>query len=142
MYLFLLLFVGIPLLELYLLIQVGSEIGALPTIGLTILTALIGGILVRMQGFAVLMRVRGAMARDEVPALDMLEGALLLVAGLMLLLPGFFTDAVGFLLLVPALRRWLVLRYVRIVPHTVEGYARGEDSGPRVIEGDFHRERD
>jgi UPF0716 protein FxsA len=142
LYPFLVLFVGIPLLELYLLIQVGSEIGALPTIGLTILTALIGGLLVRMQGFAVLLRVREAMARDQVPALEMLEGALLLVAGLMLLLPGFFTDAVGFSLLIPPLRRWLVLRYVHILPHTAEGHGRGEDSGPRVIEGDFRRERD
>jgi UPF0716 protein FxsA len=113
---FLLLFVGLPLIELYLLIQVGSVIGALPTIALSILTALIGGTLVRIQGFSVLMRVRDAMARNEVPALELLDGALLLVAGLLLLLPGLITDVVGFLLLVPVLRRLLIARYVRILP--------------------------
>jgi UPF0716 protein FxsA len=113
---FLLLFVGLPLIELYLLIQVGSVIGALPTIALSILTALIGGTLVRIQGFSVLMRVRDAMARNEVPALELLDGTLLLVAGLLLLLPGLITDVVGFLLLVPVLRRLLIARYVRILP--------------------------
>lgn len=134
--LFLLLFVGVPLLELYFLIQVGSEIGAIPTIGLSILTAVIGASLVRLQGFAVLMRVRDASQRGEVPALEMLHGALLLLAGLVLLLPGFFTDVIGFLLLVPALRRRLIRRFVRVVP------AQGPESGPKVIEGEYRRERD
>lgn len=138
MLVFLLLFVGIPLLELYLLIQVGAEIGALPTIGLTILTAIVGGFLVRLQGFAVLMRVRDALDRGEVPALEMLDGALLLAAGLVLLLPGFFTDASGFLLLVPALRRLLIARLVRFVPQPPGG---PDNAGPRVIEGEYRREK-
>lgn len=143
MLLFLLIFVGVPLIELYFLIQVGSEIGALPTIGLTILTALIGGILVRMQGFAVLMRVRGAAERGEVPALEMLDGALLLAAGLVLLLPGFFTDVVGFLLLVPPLRRYLIVRFLELAPHRT-GPAGPVDKppGPRVIEGEYRHDRD
>jgi UPF0716 protein FxsA len=140
--LFLLLFVGLPLIELYLLIEVGSVIGALPTIALSILTALIGGTLVRIQGFSVLMRVRDAMARNEVPALELLDGALLLMAGILLLLPGLVTDVVGFLLLVPVLRRLLIARYVRILP---AGPASGQ--GPtgadhRVIDGEFRHERD
>lgn len=141
---FLLLFVGIPVVELYFLIQVGSQIGALPTIGLTILTALIGGVLVRMQGFAVLARVRRATERGEVPALEMMDGALLVVAGLILLLPGFFTDAVGFLLLLPPLRRLLIGRFVRVVPaHGVRpGAGGGASPGPRVIEGEYRRDRD
>jgi UPF0716 protein FxsA len=141
--LFLILFVGIPLAELYFLIQVGSEIGALPTIGLTILTALLGGFLVRMQGFSVLMRVRAAADRGEVPALEMLDGALLLVAGLVLMLPGFFTDAVGFLLLVPPLRRLLIARFVQIVPQRFEGQGPADrPSGVRIIDGEYRRERD
>jgi UPF0716 protein FxsA len=140
---FLLLFVGVPLIELYFLIQVGSEIGALPTIGLSIFTALLGGALVRVQGFSVLMRVRDASERNEVPALEMLDGALLLVAGLVLLLPGFFTDIVGFLLLIPALRRWLISRFVRVVPNQPSGKAPGRtQAGPQAIEGEFRRERD
>jgi UPF0716 protein FxsA len=139
-FLFLVLFVGIPLVELYFLIKVGAQIGALPTIGLTILTALVGGVLVRVQGFAVLSRVRDATEHGEVPALEMLDGALLLVAGLILLLPGFFTDALGFLLLVPPLRRLFIGRFVRIVPHHGPGGTGGE--GPRVIEGEYRRDRD
>ena len=139
---FLLLFVGIPLIELYFLIKVGSEIGALPTIGLSIFTAVLGGALVRVQGFSVLMRVREAMSRSQLPALEMLDGVLLLVAGLALLLPGFFTDIIGFLLLVPALRRLLIARWVRIVPDQASSEQRPARSGPQVIEGEFRRERD
>jgi UPF0716 protein FxsA len=140
---FLLVFVGIPVVELYFLIQVGSEIGALPTIGLTILTAVIGGVLVRRQGFAALSRVRAATERGEVPALEIMDAALLLVAGLILLLPGFFTDAVGFALLTPALRRRAVRRFVHVVPHRGEQEA-GDRSPPgvRVIEGEYRREPD
>jgi UPF0716 protein FxsA len=137
--LFFLLFAGVPLLELYLLIQVGSEIGALPTIALSILTAVIGTVLVRVQGFSVLLRVRELLDRGELPALEVLDGALLLIAGLLLLLPGFITDALGFLLLLPPLRRFLILRFVRVVPVRPRPTA---GPGPRVIEGEFRRERD
>ncbi|GAB0148109.1 hypothetical protein McPS_08490 [Marichromatium sp. PS1] len=142
MLLFLVLFIGLPLIEIYLLIEVGSEIGALSTIMLSILTAVIGTWLVRHQGFGVLLRVRELSDRGEVPALEMMDGALLLVAGLFLLLPGFLTDVVGFLLLVPPLRRALVLRYVRGISVTT---VQGQDpfcspDEPRVIEGDYRRE--
>jgi len=139
---FLLLFVTIPLIELYFLIQVGSEIGALPTIGLSILTAVLGGALVRVQGFSVLTRVREALSRNQVPALEMLDGAVLLVAGLILLLPGFFTDFLGFLLLVPALRRLLMSRFLHILPDGPTPPQDRASSGPQVIEGEFRRERD
>ncbi|EXJ16665.1 FxsA family protein [Imhoffiella purpurea] len=133
------LFIGLPLIELYFLIQVGDEIGALPTIALSILTAIIGTWLVRLQGFGLLMRVREVMDRGEVPALEMLDGALILVAGLFLLLPGFLTDGLGFLLLVPPFRRWMVSRFVRVVP--AQGHpGQPAGQGPRVIEGDYRRE--
>lgn len=138
---FLLLFIGLPLIEIYFLIEVGSEIGALPTIGLSILTAVIGTWLVRHQGFGVLIRVRELQARDEVPAFELVDGALILVAGLFLLLPGFLTDTVGFLLLVPALRHALIHRLVRIAP--VSGSSGpGDDRRPRVIEGVYRRDPD
>ncbi|MGV6826062.1 MAG: FxsA family protein [bacterium] len=107
--LFLLIFVVAPLTELYVLIEVGSEIGALATILLSIFTAVLGGWLVRLQGFSVLMRVQESMARGEPPALEMMEGAMLMLTGLALLLPGFITDAAGFLLLVPPVRQALIL---------------------------------
>lgn len=134
----LLLFIGLPLIELYFLIKIGSVIGAVPTIALSIFTAVLGTWLVRRQGFGVLMRVRDALARDEVPALELLDGVLILMAGLVLLLPGFLTDIFGFLLLIPPLRRWAVRRYVRVIPvHTQTSY--GPESGPRVIEGNCRR---
>lgn len=138
--LILVLLIGIPLIEIYFLIEVGSEIGALRTIGLSILTALLGSTLVRHQGFGVLMRVRHASDRGDVPALEMLDGALLLIAGLFLLLPGFLTDVVGFLLLIPPLRRLLIHRYVKVVPVPAPTTARQDE--PRIIEGDFRREDD
>lgn len=136
---FLLLVIGLPLIEIYLMIEVGSEIGALATIGLTILTALIGTWLVRLQGFGVLARVRELMRHDEVPALELMDGALILVAGLFLLLPGFLTDAAGFLLLVPPVRRWMIRHSVRIVPVHSAHPADGRRE-PRVIEGRYRRE--
>jgi len=140
--LFLLLFVGIPLVELYFLIQVGAQIGALPTIGLSILTALLGGALVQVQGLSVLVRVREAMAREQLPALEMLDGALLLVAGLVLLLPGFVTDVLGFLLLVPGLRRLLIARFVYLLPEQSPPGQGSVRTGPRVIKGEYRRERE
>lgn len=140
MWIFLLLFVFAPLIELYFLIQVGSVIGALPTILLSILTAVIGGYLVRMQGLAVLMRVRSMLERGETPALELLDGAVLLICGFALLLPGFITDAVGFALLVPPLRRALIRRYVRVIPAQGDVILRHEQSSRHTIEGDWRRD--
>jgi UPF0716 protein FxsA len=131
--------IGVPLIELYVLIEVGSEMGALPTIAFTLLTAVLGTWLVRLQGLGVLARVGRSMAADELPALELMDGALLLVAGLFLLLPGFLTDALGFLLLVPPVRQWLIRRYVRLVP-VPSPYGAPRGPGPRVIEGRFRRE--
>ncbi|NBC46679.1 MAG: FxsA family protein [Gammaproteobacteria bacterium] len=139
MWIFLLIFVFAPLIELYFLIQVGSVIGALPTILLSILTAVIGGYLVRMQGLAVLMRVRSMLERGETPALELLDGAVLLLCGFALLLPGFITDAIGFALLVPPFRRALVRRYVQVMPAQGEVIVRRETSSRRTIEGDWRR---
>ena len=142
MLIFLLIFVAAPLIELYFLIQVGSVIGAFPTIALSILTAVIGGALVRKQGIAVLLRVREMLDRGEMPALELLDGAVLLVCGFALLLPGFVTDAVGFLLLIPPLRHALIKRYVHVVPVHGLRQAGGVDDDPRVIEGRYRREDD
>lgn len=140
MWIFLLLFVFAPLIELYFLIQVGSVIGALPTILLSILTAVIGGYLVRMQGLTVLMRVRAMLDRGETPALELLDGAVLLLCGFALMLPGFITDAVGFALLVPPVRHALIRRYVDLVPVPGEVIVREERSTRRTIEGDWRRD--
>jgi UPF0716 protein FxsA len=141
--LFLLIFVGAPLVELYVLIEVGGEIGALPTIALSLFTAALGGWLVRMQGFAVLFRAQSQMANQEVPALELIEGAVLLLVGFALLLPGFITDAIGFLLLITPLRRALILRWLKsrgtLRPGEVE-VRWTETRSDRIIEGDYKRD--
>lgn len=142
--LFLLLFVAAPLIELYVLIEVGSEIGAVPTILLSIFTAILGGALVRLQGFSILFRSQAMLAQGEAPAIEMLEGVMLLLVGVALLLPGFITDAVGFLLLVPPLRRalivWVLKRNGVMRP---SGTQRPPSSGAGhqdYLDGDYRRE--
>ncbi len=141
-YLLLILFFAVPLAEIWLLIKVGGWIGAIPTIGLVVFTAVLGALLLRWQGFGLLNRVRAMMARGELPAIEMFEGVVLVASGAMLLTPGFFTDAIGFLLLVPPLRRaavmWLLSRSL-VMNRPPPGSDAGP-RGPRTIEGEFRRE--
>ena len=139
-----LLFLLVPVVEIYLLIQVGGLIGALPTVLAVVLTALIGSVLIRQQGVSTLQRARQGMAAGQLPAMEMLEGIALLVSGAFLLTPGFFTDAIGFLLLVPFLRRWLIGAIMRnaVVMHN-HGSAQGNNtSGPSTYEGEAWRDDD
>ena len=91
------------------MLEVGEVFGAFNTVFLVVLTAIIGGLMVRHQGFSTMMRMRETAARGETPALEMIESGVLLLCGIMLLLPGFLTDTLGFLLLVPPLRKAFVL---------------------------------
>ena len=102
------LFLVIPLAEIYLLIKVGGIVGAGPTVFLVVFTAVLGAWLLRIQGFSTLARVRSTMSQGGIPAIEMMEGAVLLVSGALLLTPGFFTDTIGFLCLIPALRRAMI----------------------------------
>lgn len=102
----------VPVLEIYLLIQVGSVIGALWTALLVVLTAVIGVRLLKIQGVSTLARAQNKMQTGQMPAQEMLEGMGLVVAGAFLLTPGFFTDAIGFILLFPPTRTWLVSKIV------------------------------
>jgi UPF0716 protein FxsA len=98
------LLVGLPILEVYTFIQVGQAIDVWPTIGLVILTAVMGTALIRWQGMAVLGRAQAALARGEAPLREVFDGVCLLVAGVLLLTPGFITDTIGFLLILPPVR--------------------------------------
>lgn len=146
---FLVIFVVVPLIELYFMIEIGDVFGALPTVMLVVLTAVVGGFMVRLQGFTTLMRMRESASRGEAPALEMVESVVLLFSGLMLLLPGFITDTLGFLLLIPALRQALIVqglkrsRIMRPPPgaHDPEQHRRRSDAG-RVIEADSWKKED
>lgn len=98
------LLIAIPAIEIALFIDIGGLIGAWPTVGLTFLTAAGGLALVRYQGLSVLARTRLSLEAGDVPVLEVLDGACLVLAGIMLITPGFFTDALGAALLVPAVR--------------------------------------
>ncbi len=101
---FIALFFLIPLGELMLLIEVGSVIGGWETIAICLLTAMVGGALARKQGIDVLMRMRASMHRGQLPAGELIDSVFIVVAGLMLMTPGFLTDSVGLLLLTPPVR--------------------------------------
>jgi len=99
-----LLFIVVPLAELYVIIQVGQAIGALPTIGLLVLDSLLGAWLLRSQGRTVWERFRTTLAAGRPPARETLDGALVILGGALMLAPGFITDAFGVLLLLPPTR--------------------------------------
>lgn len=142
-----LLFIVLPLAEIYVLVQVGSAIGAIATVALVVFSAVLGSLLVRHQGLRTLQQIRASLDRGEPPAIPMLEGGLLVIGGILLLIPGFITDVVGGLLLIAPLRRLLILGFVaraaRKPPRPGPGAAPGPQSppeGPRTIEGEYRRE--
>ena len=96
-----------------ILIEVGSVLGALPTVGLVILTAICGVWLLRLEGMATLARVQEKLNRGEIPGTELLEGIMLIIGGALLLTPGFATDFIGFVCLIPGLRRPLAVRIIQ-----------------------------
>ncbi len=142
----LVLIITVPLLEIYLLIKIGGLIGVLATILLIVLTAVLGTALLRQQGLATLNRFQASLGRGELPAIEMLEGVALLIGGALLLTPGFFTDAIGFLCLLPLSRKAIVYAILarlslRLQTHVVQSTDRRAGEG-RVIEGEIIKKRD
>lgn len=139
--LLILLFILIPLLEIYLLIHIGSGIGALPTITLILGTAVLGAILLRFQGRGTLAKIKQDIILSQLPALSLLEGLVLCIAGVLLLTPGFLTDLVGFLFLVPAVRSYLVFvmtQKAMISQGKVSRQPQGDQHvGGNTLEGEF-----
>lgn len=163
-----LLFIAATLMEIFVFIEVGSEIGALSTIALIVLTAVVGISLVRIQGFQTLMEAQRKINLGETPAREMLAGMMLALSGVLLLLPGFVSDIGGVLLLLPPVRNILVERFIGRVNvsgntphqgHTFDGsYHTADDSEQQerldsylnqsqnkegtTFEGDFKRKDD
>ncbi len=141
--------VGVPIVEIAVFIRVGDSIGLWPTLGTVVLTAIVGTVLLRHQGWNTLARVRDSLEKGLFPMAELFDGLCLLVAGALLLTPGFVTDSVGLLLFVPGfrsvLRRFLgqyLLRSGKIETWPVDSRdGSPEEGGPgggRVIEGEFH----
>ena len=104
-------FTIIPVVEIYLLIQIGTIFGALTSIALVIVTGFLGAYLARIQGLQTLFRIQESLREGQMPSGELLDALLIGIAGLVLLTPGFITDAFGFLLLIPntrtAIKQWL-----------------------------------
>lgn len=148
------LFLGIPILEIYLLIQVGSSVGVILTMFLVVLTAVLGAFLLRQQGLSTLTRFQQNMGSGKLPAQELLEGVILLVGGALLMTPGFFTDAVGFLCLFPLSRQaiafWLMRRskdkikakmYTSFDPNAASQKTKRPDDS-NVYEGEYTKKQD
>jgi UPF0716 protein FxsA len=141
-----LLFLTIPLVEIGLFVQVGGLIGLWPTLGVVILTAVLGTWLVRSQGLMALNDLRSSFAGRGDPTRALADGAMILFSGALLLTPGFFTDAVGFALLIPAFRLFL-FNYLRrrikvqgFQMHSTRGGPPPQTPHKDVIEGDWQNE--
>ncbi len=141
-------FILVPIVEIAVFIKVGDQIGLWPTIGIVVLTAMIGTALLRQQGLSVLFRIQENLAANRIPVRELFDGVCLVIAGALLLTPGFVTDTIGFLLFVAPLRRSLA-NYIghRFVAQAnvrfhQQGHAShpdmqaGADASP-VIDGDF-----
>lgn len=148
------LFIAIPIVEIFVLIKVGSALGVWTTIAIVILTAVVGTMMLRAQSLSTLKSVQGKLDAGELPAQQLLEGVALLIGGVLLLTPGFITDAFGFFCLLPPTRRWLIGKvlakssvfvFQSQISKTAKHHSTGENqaSGPSehgVINGEFRRE--
>lgn len=114
-------FIIMPIAEMAVLIQVGSAIGVFNTIGLVLLTAVIGAWLLRQQGLATLLKANQRLNSGELPAKEVAEGLILAVGGVLLLTPGFITDAIGFLCLLPFSRHWLAAQALKRMVASSQG---------------------
>ena len=151
---FFILFVVVPIVELWLFIQVGGQIGALSTIGLVILTAAIGSFLLKKQGASTLRKAQEKAAHGQVPVKELGDGIFLAIGGVLLLTPGFLTDIVGVLCLTPGFRAPLMLLIMRkLMPRfkmtgSFTSYQRGpgqpfDTSEPgSTFEGEYTRDSD
>lgn len=108
----LIIFMLVPVIEMWILIEVGGWIGALPTIALVVLTATLGLWLLKRQGLSMVMSARRKIEEGSIPASELVSGVMIAVGGALLLTPGFITDVIGFALLICQTRQWLLLKLV------------------------------
>ncbi len=125
-------FIILPILEMLVLIEVGGSIGALNTVALVFLGAFIGLQVIRQQGFSTMIKARQKMASGELPAGEMVEAFMIAIGGFLMMIPGFITDALGILLLIPVVRQLLLKRMV--------ASGRWKVQQTDIYEGEYRRE--
>ncbi len=131
----------IPFLEIYLLLEVGSIIGAIPTIFLVASTAIIGTWLLKEQGFSTFQRLQENLRQGILPAYEMIEGPIILAGGLLLLTPGFITDILGLACLIPSLRKKIAQYIIENSLIQQSGsFTKEPSSNVNVLEGEFEKE--
>lgn len=153
------LFICVPIIEIALFIQIGGWIGLWPTIAIVLFTAFVGASLVRSQGIQTLMTVQSRLQQGELPAQQIIEGIMLAVSGVLLLTPGFMTDALGLLVLLPAPRTWMAKQLMQRVKvnassqyHSSSPFNNGYGDNPfnnsehdqqgDIFEGEFEKKAD
>ena len=129
----LILLIGIPLIEIYLFIKIGSQIGAFNTVLLIITTAIVGVAYARYEGFNTLKSGIGQIVKNELPVYEIISGATLAFAAFLLILPGFATDAIGVLLIIPLTRKIFLSKFVK---KNKNGYKNREKNN-NFIEGEY-----
>ena len=130
----------LPVLEMYVLIKVGAQIGAMTTIFLVLLTAFVGLFLLRQQGFRTLFNAKTKIERAELPLEEIFAGIFLAIGGALLLTPGFITDFIGFLCLVPSTRKVLISLIVTYFFNSFSFSPQNEKKKSDWIEGEYKKE--
>ncbi len=138
-------FLIVPFVEIYLLLQLGGIIGVFPTIFMVVFTAILGAWLLRQQGFATLQRFQNSLQQGQLPAMEMIEGPILLVGGALLLTPGFFTDLMGFACLIPGMRRKIATyiiekQVIQMGAAAGQPFQQKQQNDHEVIEGEYKKE--
>ncbi len=132
----------IPFAEIYLLLQVGSFLGAFPTIILVVFTAVLGSWLLKQQGFATFRRFQENLAQGQIPAYEIIEGPIILLGGVLLLTPGFITDVLGLACLITPLRK-KIAQYIienRIIQQSSSAFQATKKADTNVLEGEFKKD--
>ena len=132
---FFLLFIGVPALEVFLMIKIGGKIGALNTVSLILLTAIIGIYFAKVQGIKTMRSGVMNLYQNKIPIYEMISGASIAIAALLLIIPGFFTDTIGFLLLIPFTRKMLISFFVK------KRNISTNEVDPKILDGEIIEEK-
>ena len=131
-----LIFIGLPALEVFLIIKIGGKIGALNTVSLIFLTAIIGIYFAKLEGIRTIRSGVINLYQNKIPIYEIISGASIAFAALLLIIPGFFTDTIGFLLLIPFTRRFLIRFFVK------KKISQTDQERPNVLDGEIIEDKD